>query len=194
MSVPRCCKHCKRPKPDRTHHCRITGTCILRMDHFCPWVNNCVGFHNHKFFVLFCFWCTILCFYAAVTIAITITVRTTWNITSWNAGDVQSAVVLFYCGIFTLTLARLLLFFCVTVFFVLNALFSFVGLHVGLLRKNQTTLENMAGDQRWDKGSPTLNVQEIFGNVKWTWLLPVDPVGVGNGNQKAFFFFFPDFF
>mmetsp|Transcript_13911 Transcript_13911/g.33615 ORF Transcript_13911/g.33615 Transcript_13911/m.33615 type:complete len:361 (+) Transcript_13911:123-1205(+) len=48
----RSCKWCERFKPDRCHHCRVCRTCVLRMDHHCPWINNCVGFHNHKYFML----------------------------------------------------------------------------------------------------------------------------------------------
>ena len=40
-------------KPDRAHFCKMLGRCVLKMDHFCPWLNNCIGFYNHKYFYLF---------------------------------------------------------------------------------------------------------------------------------------------
>merc|ERR1719272_1735996 len=46
------CKWCGKYKPDRCHHCRVCRTCILKMDHYCPWIRNCVGFRNYKFFFL----------------------------------------------------------------------------------------------------------------------------------------------
>ena len=51
----RICRKSKPPmyKPDRAHYCRVMQRCVLKMDHFCPWLNNCIGFYNHKFFVLF---------------------------------------------------------------------------------------------------------------------------------------------
>eukprot|EP00928_Gymnodinium_smaydae_P029836 TRINITY_DN2235_c0_g1_i2.p1 TRINITY_DN2235_c0_g1~~TRINITY_DN2235_c0_g1_i2.p1 ORF type:complete len:534 (+),score=66.86 TRINITY_DN2235_c0_g1_i2:82-1683(+) len=43
-------------KPDRAHYCRIMSCNVLRMDHYCPFICNCVGYLNHKHFMLFLFY------------------------------------------------------------------------------------------------------------------------------------------
>merc|ERR1719262_1100231 len=53
------CKWCHKYKPDRCHHCKVCGMCILKMDHHCPWIYNCVGYHNYKFFFLLLFYAVI---------------------------------------------------------------------------------------------------------------------------------------
>lgn len=57
----RFCKWCSKYKPDRAHHCRICGKCVLKMDHHCPWVHNCIGWKNHKYFILSIFYASLLC-------------------------------------------------------------------------------------------------------------------------------------
>lgn len=63
----RYCEKCHHVKPDRAHHCSVCGTCILKMDHHCPWVNNCVCFGNYKFFILFLGYSLIYCIFIAAT-------------------------------------------------------------------------------------------------------------------------------
>lgn len=57
------CMKCHKPKPERAHHCRVCNRCVLRMDHHCPWTENCVGYANTGHFLRFVGSASALCAY-----------------------------------------------------------------------------------------------------------------------------------
>mmetsp|Transcript_162649 Transcript_162649/g.395151 ORF Transcript_162649/g.395151 Transcript_162649/m.395151 type:complete len:331 (+) Transcript_162649:176-1168(+) len=156
------CKWCGKYKPDRCHHCRVCKTCILKMDHHCPWIYNCVGFRNHKYFFL-------LLVYAAIDCNLI-----TWTMLESvkNSVDTTTPFMTMFLVLFGETLAAFLG-ILVTVF---------LGFHIWLMMKGMTTIEFCEKSMKkagynvsaYDRG-PIGNIQAVVGDNPIFWLLPYSP-------------------
>ncbi|KAG6642775.1 hypothetical protein CIPAW_09G164500 [Carya illinoinensis] len=81
------CHYCSKPKSPRTHHCISCGICILDMDHHCPFIGNCVGAANHRYFILFLI--------SAVTSTIYVSIMSVYaGLRIWPPLTYRSAVLL----------------------------------------------------------------------------------------------------
>eukprot|EP00929_Paragymnodinium_shiwhaense_P012829 TRINITY_DN120720_c0_g1_i1.p1 TRINITY_DN120720_c0_g1~~TRINITY_DN120720_c0_g1_i1.p1 ORF type:complete len:419 (+),score=53.61 TRINITY_DN120720_c0_g1_i1:201-1457(+) len=115
------CKWCGKFKPDRCHHCRVCKTCILKMDHHCPWIYNCVGFYNYKYFFLLLWYSMLDCHLIIWTMAESVQ----WAF--MQDPELHHMFFLFFGWILAFFLGVL-----VTLFF---------GFHIWLMMKAMTTIE-----------------------------------------------------
>ncbi|KAL9931452.1 hypothetical protein V8E36_009738 [Tilletia maclaganii] len=127
----RWCNKCVGPKPDRAHHCSTCRTCVLRMDHHCPWLGGCVGLRNHKAFFLFLTYTAASCIYALQESARALF---RWINDEKNGSDttpITWAILLLIGFIFGI------------------ALVPFAIYHAYLMCRNKTTIESMEDSGRF---------------------------------------------
>merc|ERR1719463_488689 len=132
------------------------------MDHHCPWIYNCVGFRNHKYFFL-------LLFYSCLDLHFI--VFTMFHSTQ-RATRTDVPFSLMFLLIFGETLASFLA-------VLVTAFFCF---HIWLMLRAMTTIEfcekslKKAGyaSSSYDQGC-LRNVEAVLGPHKLLWLVPVSP-------------------
>lgn len=71
------CPDCEIIRTSRSRHCSICNRCVERFDHHCPWINNCVGYKNHNYFL--CFLISVCSLLVTVLITVSIIIHTEVN-------------------------------------------------------------------------------------------------------------------
>ncbi|EEE55657.1 hypothetical protein OsJ_04050 [Oryza sativa Japonica Group] len=124
----RYCQKCSHYKPPRAHHCRVCKRCVLRMDHHCIWINNCVGHENYKIFLVFVLYAVVASLYSLVLVIGGAVHSLPKN---EQLGSDSSRTSIIICGVFLCPLAL--------------ALSILLGWHVYLIFHNKTTIEYHEG-------------------------------------------------
>jgi palmitoyltransferase len=160
----RYCLICNAFKPERSHHCSVCNICVLNMDHHCPWVDNCIGFYNRKFFMQLLLFVVILTIYVDIS--------EIFFIFDMSMRLFKKHIK--YSEIFHIGLAVI----CYIAVFIFSIIITmFFKFHVKLVLNNSTTIESLDVEHKKDNDKFNIgqrqNFEQVFGSDPLLWFIPI---------------------
>jgi len=157
-------------RPERAHYCAICRATVLRMDHHCPLIANCIGFRNHKFFLQTGIYSAIGSLFGLFSMTRELGACIGNDLADnpppapWYCNETTIGSYMFLVGGIALGLSLFLT-------------FSLAATHVEFACMNLTTIEAKycEGPNPYDQRSSIRNLAQIMGALGWDWFLPIMP-------------------
>jgi hypothetical protein len=146
------CATCQLYRPPRTSHCVFCDLCVEVFDHHCPWVGNCVGKRNYRYFLSF-----ITSVLALAIFDFSVCLSQFVEVAAESNGSSTDA---FVHALEDATFAFAMLLYAAASIGLLSFL---VGFHLILLFEGQTTAEKLK--RTWSKGYLNTHVKSFWSSL-----------------------------